>query len=93
MLTKGVWSELQTAYTGKVNLVVFDLTNQQATEASRVEAKRLGLDRFFEEHVGETGAIYLLDGSTKEVKDSFNGSRQFAEYKTAIDGAIASVKK
>ena len=93
MMTKGLWSELQSAYTGKVNLVVFDLTNKETVEASRAEAKRLGLERFFEEHGGETGGIFLLDGKSKEEKEGFYGSRQFAEYKRAIDGALATTKE
>ena len=90
MTTKGVWSELQTAYTGKVNLVVFDNTNKETIEASRKEAKRIGLDAFFKEHGGETGGIFLLDGKSKTVKESFHGSRESAEYKTAIEGALAA---
>ena len=92
MMTKGVWSELQTAYMGKVNLVVFDLTSKDKIEASRAEAKRIGLDSFFENYGGETGAIFLLDGKSREVQASFHGNRKFAEYKTAIDGALGAAK-
>jgi hypothetical protein len=93
MLTKGVWSELQTTYAGRVNLVVFDLTTKEKVEASRVEAKRLGLDAFFDDHGNEPGAIYVLDGVSKEVKESFHGSRKVDEYKSAIDGLLKELKK
>jgi hypothetical protein len=32
----------------------------------------------------------VLDARTKEVTASINGSRDFAEYRTAIDAALAA---
>lgn len=85
MLTKGVWSQIEETYSGRVKLVVLDFTNQANTDASRAEAERLGLEKFFDEYGGATGTIVVLDGRTKEVTASINGSRDFAEYRTAID--------
>src|SRR5207247_16295 len=75
MVTKGVWSQIDAAYSGRVNFVVFDFTNQATTDASRVEARRLGLERFFDDNVGWTGTIAVLDGHTKEVAAMIHGSR------------------
>src|SRR4051812_48665516 len=61
MITKGTWTDLQGGYTGRVHLVVFDLTNDETATLSRAEATRLGLAKFFDEHGGETGAIFVLD--------------------------------
>ena len=44
METKAVWRQVEETYAQRVNLVVFDLTNETTTDASRAEAKRLGLD-------------------------------------------------
>jgi hypothetical protein len=88
MLTKGVWSRIEDTYSGRVNLVVLDFTNQANTDASRVEAGRLGLERLFDEYVGTTGTIVVVDGRTKEVTASIHGSRDFAEYRAAIDGTL-----
>ena len=87
MVTKDVWSQIQDAYTGRVNLLVLDVTNQATTDASRAEARRLGLEAFFDEHGGGTGTIVVLD-RTKAVTASINGSRDFADYRAAIDGAL-----
>jgi thiol-disulfide isomerase/thioredoxin len=88
LMTKDVWSEIEKTYAGRVNLVVFDFTNDENTEASKALASRLGLDRFFEEYAGASGTIAVLDGRTKQVKASIKGSRNFSEYREAIEGAL-----
>lgn len=88
MLTKDVWSQIEDAYSTRANLVVLDFTNQANTDRSRAEAKRLGLETFFDEYAGATGTIVVLDGRTKEVTASINGSRNFGEYRAAIDAAL-----
>jgi thiol-disulfide isomerase/thioredoxin len=89
MVTKGMWTQIEETYAGRVNLVVLDFTNEANTDGSRVEATRLGLDEFFNEYAGATGTIVVLDGRTKQVTASINGSRDFAEYRAAIDAALA----
>ena len=89
MVTKGMWTQIEDAYAGRVKLVVLDFTNEANTEASRIEAARLGLDEFFKEYGGATGTIVVLDGRTKQVTASINGSRDVAEYRAAIDAALA----
>jgi hypothetical protein len=93
MVTKGVWSQIEAAYSMRANLVVFDFTNQTTTDASRVEAGRLGLGRVFDEITGETGTILVVDGRTKDVTASIHGSRDFAEYSAAIDAALRGATK
>jgi len=92
MVTKGVWSQIEETYSQRVNLVVLDFTNEANTEASRAEATRLGLEKFFDEYSGATGTIVVLDGRTKEAMAAINGSRDFAEYRAAIDAALARIE-
>jgi hypothetical protein len=90
MLTKGMWSEIEETYAGRVRLAVFDFTDAATTAASRAEAERLGLGTVFEEVTGVTGPILVLDGQSKEIAAWINGSRDFAEYRAAIDAALAA---
>jgi hypothetical protein len=90
MVTKDVWREIEAAYAGRVNLVVLDFTNDANTAASRAEAVRLGLGQFFSDYEGATGVVVVLNGRTREVLASIKGSRDFAEYRTAIDSALAA---
>jgi thiol-disulfide isomerase/thioredoxin len=89
MLTKDEWSRIEEAYAARVNLLVLDFTNQANTDASQAEARRLGLEKFFDEYAGATGIVVVLDGRTKEVTAEIGGSRDFSEYRTAIDAALS----
>ena len=89
LVTKGVWSDIEKAYAGRVNLVVFDFTDDASAAASRAEAARLGLSRMLDEYNGATGLIVVLDGKTKEELASISGSLGFAVYREAIDKALA----
>lgn len=88
MITTSVWSQIEQEYSGRVNLVVFDFTDDKTTDASRAAAERVGLGRLFEE-AASTGVVLVIDGPTKEVTASIAGSRDFAEYRAAIDAALA----
>jgi thiol-disulfide isomerase/thioredoxin len=87
MITKKVWTQIEETYAGRVNLVVLDFTTDVNTEASRKEAIRLGLESFYEQYAGATGTVVILD-HRRQVLASINGSRDFPEYRTAIDAAL-----
>ena len=87
MITTSVWSQIQAEYSGRVNFLVLDYTDDETTNAGRAAAERLGLGRVFEE-AGSTGVVLIVDGRTKEVTASIAGSRDFAEYRAAIDAAL-----
>ena len=98
MVTKGVWSEVEEAYAGRVNMVVWDFTDEATTQASYVEAKRMGLGGVFEEYSGGTGFVIIVDGRTKQVSGEVGGvgetpagipfRRDFDEYRVAIDEVL-----
>jgi thiol-disulfide isomerase/thioredoxin len=93
MLTKGMWAEIEQTYAGRVRLAVFDFTNETTTAASRAEAERLGLEETFEDAGFATGPILVLDGRSKEVLAWISGSRDFEDYRAAIDAALASAAR
>ena len=93
MTTTGIWSQIARTYSGRVNLLVFDFTNDQTTDASRAEAKRLGLEAFFDEYAGTTGSIVVLDRQTRAVTADIHGRGDIAEYRAAIDAALAGARE
>ncbi len=92
MLTKGMWSEIEQDYAGRVRLAVFDFTDDATTAATRSEADRLGLGAVLDETGFATGTILVLDGRSKEILAWISGSRDFAEYRAAIDTALAAAE-
>jgi thiol-disulfide isomerase/thioredoxin len=89
LMTKGAWTELQEKYSGRAHFIVFDFTNQRTTDASGVEANRLGLGEFFDS-AGGTGSVIVLDGVTKDVRSWLGGVRDVSDYSAAIDEALRS---
>jgi thiol-disulfide isomerase/thioredoxin len=92
MLTKGMWSEIERTYAGRVRLAVFDFTDADTTAASREEAQRLGLGAVFEEAGFATGPTVVVDGRSKGVVAWINFSRDFDDYRNAIDAALAAAR-
>ena len=90
MLTKGMWSQIEQTYAGRVRLAVFDFTNEKTTAASRAEAERLGLSVVYDEAAFATGSVLVLDGRGQGIVAWLNGSRDFADYRAAIDSALAA---
>jgi thiol-disulfide isomerase/thioredoxin len=88
--TKGMWSKVEQTYAGRVNLVVFDVTSDATTDVSRREARRIGLESAFDDYSGVTGIVLVLNGGTKQVTAEIDGSRDFAEYRAAIDAALVA---
>ena len=87
MITTSVWEQIQGEYSGRVNFLILDFTDDRTTDASRAAADRVGLGRIFEES-GSTGVVLVVDGRTREVTASIAGSRDIAEYRAPIDAAL-----
>ena len=60
-----------------------------STRASEAEARRLGLDEFFAEYAGMSGAVAVLDGGSRELRALVGGNRSPAEYRAAIEASFA----
>ena len=88
---KGAWSEIEQAYAGRDNLLVLDFTSETTTEACRAEARRLGLETFFDEYAGVTGPVAVLDGRSRKVTALVSG-RELDVYRAAIDERLAATE-
>ena len=89
MMTKDEWAKLEQTYGQRVRLVVLDFTTDAATETSRGVAAQLGLTQLFDEYVGETGTVLVVDGRSKDVRHSLHGNLEWAEYAAAVDDVLA----
>ena len=90
LITKDGWYDLAEEYEGRANLVVFDFTDEESTAASRAEAVRLGLGPFFEEYVGMSGAIAVIDGGSRETRALLGGKLPPDDYRKAIEASLAA---
>lgn len=67
---------------------MLDFTDEARIQASRAEARRLGLEDLLDDYEGVSGAVLILDGRTREVLADIDGSRNFEDYRVAIDAAL-----
>ena len=88
MLTKHEWAEIEATYGDRVNLVVFDSTTAADREASRVEARRLGLLDVVDNYFGATGMVLVIDPRTRKVVREVAGNQEFEVYRAAIDAVL-----
>lgn len=88
MLTKDEWAEIEEAYTGRVNLVVFDSTTEGDRTRSRAEADRLGLRGVLDDYYFATGMVLVIDPRSREVVAQIGGNHSFETYREAIDAAL-----
>jgi hypothetical protein len=92
MATKGAWSKLQKSYEDRANFLVFDLTTSGTKAESEAEARRLGVDSVFESHSSEPGVVLVMDGASKQVRDTLPGMCSFEQYSASLEQVLAGPK-
>lgn len=87
--TKDEWEHIRQEYEGRVNLVVFDATDEASTASSVAEAQRLGLHSVLESYQGATGMVLVVDPASRTVLAALGGILSTDSYRAAIDAALA----
>jgi thiol-disulfide isomerase/thioredoxin len=80
--------ELMKEYNGRLNFVIFDVTNEAKVKESEMTAAKHGLTEFFKAYKEKTSTIVIFDGKQKQLfKTDHNYDRD--AYIKAFDKAIA----
>jgi thiol-disulfide isomerase/thioredoxin len=87
---KPTLSTLQKQYAGKVNFVVFDVTNKATTMASQAKAQRLGLGAFLAENKSKTATVAIINPANGQVLKLYQANPSLQDYTAVIDAAIAA---
>ena len=77
---------LMKEYDGKINFVMFDVTNDETTAQAAAKAKSLGLSSFFEANKKMTSTVAVFKGKKQTFKTAMNYNRD--DYVAAFDGAL-----
>lgn len=80
--------DLMREYDGKLNFVMFDVTNKETTAKAAATAKSLGLTRFFEANKKKTSTVSIFKNKKQLFKTTNNQDR--SAYVAAFDKAIKS---
>jgi thiol-disulfide isomerase/thioredoxin len=89
---KSTLSTLKTEYSGKVNFVVFDVTDKKTTEAAQAKAKKLGLSDFFVQNKSKTSTVAIINPSTGKTLKVYQANPNLADYKAVLNPAIAQIR-
>lgn len=86
-------SSLKQKYQGKVNFVVFDVSDRATTQASEAKAQKLGLADFLAANKAQTSLVAIIDPATGKVLQQFRNNPDKDDYVTVLERAIAQMKK
>lgn len=78
-------ADLMQSYGSKLNLVVFDVTNDETTAKAEAKAKSLGLSNFFEANKKSTSTVGVFKNKRQVFKTTHNPDRN--TYVAAFDKA------
>ncbi len=81
------WDRIESEFGSRAQLAVLDVTDRESVESARAEAKRLGIESFFDAHKSRTGVIAVIDGATHEPIAVLKGELDFSKYEAAMEGA------
>jgi thiol-disulfide isomerase/thioredoxin len=82
-------SQLKQQYSGKVNFVVLDVTNQATLKQTKAQAEKLGLGRFLEANKSKTSTVAIVDPATGNILAMFKNNPNKADYTKVLDTALA----
>lgn len=82
-------SQLKKEYSGKVNFVVLDVTNQSTLRQTKAQAERLGLGKFLEANKSKTSTVAIVDPATGNILAMFKNNPNKADYTRVLDTALA----
>ena len=85
--TESVWERVQNELGDRATVVKLDVSDRVEYEKSADEARRLGIENFFQEYRSKTGVVAVLDCQTREPVAVLIGERDFEKYLQAVKKA------
>jgi thiol-disulfide isomerase/thioredoxin len=86
-------SRLRQQYSGKANFVQFDVSDRNSSQSAMNRANQLGLGKFFQANQAQTSLVAIVHPKTGAVIQEFRGNSNLNDYQTALNRAIAQMKK
>ncbi|AFY47698.1 Thioredoxin [Nostoc sp. PCC 7524] len=83
-------SQLKQQYSGKVNFVVLDVTDQAKLKQTKAMAQRLGLGKFLEANKSQTSTVAIVDPATGEILALYKNNPNKADYTKILETALAN---
>jgi thiol-disulfide isomerase/thioredoxin len=91
--TQATINDLKAAYGSQINFVQFDVTNAKTAAAAEAEAKKLGLEKFYNSEKAATSTVAVIDPRDGKVYAQLYNDGNIGDYKAAVNGALGAVNK
>ncbi|MBW4552390.1 MAG: redoxin domain-containing protein [Aphanocapsa sp. GSE-SYN-MK-11-07L] len=89
---KPTFAALQQQYQGRVNFVVFDLSDRGTTQVAETRARQLGLSGFLDHHRTQTSTVAILNPANGQVLTQFRYNFNEQDYVNGLNRALERVK-
>jgi thiol-disulfide isomerase/thioredoxin len=86
--TQATIDELKRSYGEKINFVQFDVTNAVTAAASQAEARKLGLEKFYDDAKAATSTVAVIQPKDGKVYATFYDDSTISDYESAINAAL-----
>lgn len=91
---KPVLARINERYQGEIHFVVLDVTSEKTSAASKQEARRFGLESFFDQYHDRTSVVIIQDAGGREIFRAAH-DYNFQHYAAVLDqqlraGAVKS---
>jgi thiol-disulfide isomerase/thioredoxin len=86
------FTELQREYDGRINFLVFDVTNRNTTEAAQNLARETGLSEFLKNHRTQTSTVAVVNPANGQVLTQFRYNFDRQDYVNGFNRALERVK-
>jgi thiol-disulfide isomerase/thioredoxin len=91
--TQSTIDAIKARYGNTIAFVQFDVTDGKTSAAAAADAKRLGLDAFFEKNKTATSTVAVFNPKTGATVATFYADSNAADYEHAIDEAASQLRK
>jgi thiol-disulfide isomerase/thioredoxin len=91
--TQSTIDAIKARYGNNISFVEFDVTDGKRSAAAEADAKRLGLDAFFEAKKTATSTVAVFNPKTGAIVATFYADSNAADYERAIDQTASQLRK
>ncbi|APB32775.1 Thiol-disulfide isomerase and thioredoxins [Gloeomargarita lithophora Alchichica-D10] len=89
---KPTLTQLRQRYQGKVNFVVFDVSDKKTAQAAETQAQKMGLGQYFAKTKSQTSTVAIIDPRTGNILAQYKNNPRLEDYTQVLDAALAKSK-
>jgi thiol-disulfide isomerase/thioredoxin len=81
-------SQLKREYNGRVNFIVFDVSDRAKASQAETRARELGLGQFLAQNRSQTGMVTIIDPATGNILAQHRNNANRSAYTSVLNSAL-----